>query len=161
MDIVLRAAAIYVVLLLLIRIAGRRTLGQMTTFDLVLVLVIGEATQQALLGDDFSLTTAVLAIATLIGIDIALSELKRYFPKVGQVFNGEPMLIVENGRLLKMRMSQARVDEEDILASARKLRGLERLDQIRYAILEADGHITIIPAHDDQHKDDRNSNNKD
>jgi uncharacterized membrane protein YcaP (DUF421 family) len=73
MDSVLRAAAIYLVLLVLFRVAGRRTLSEMTSFDFVLLLVIGEATQQALLGEDFSLINAVLVIITLIMLDVLIS----------------------------------------------------------------------------------------
>jgi uncharacterized membrane protein YcaP (DUF421 family) len=76
MDVILRGIAVYVFLLLVFRIAGRRTLSQITTFDFVLLLIIGEATQQALLGDDFSVTTGFLVVATLLVIDIGLSLLK-------------------------------------------------------------------------------------
>lgn len=73
MDAVLRAAAIYFVLMVLFRVAGRRSLTDLTTFDFVLLLIIGEATQQALLGDDFSVTNAILIISTLIAIDVGFS----------------------------------------------------------------------------------------
>ena len=76
MDSVFRALAIYAVLLLIFRISGKRSLSQITTFDFVLLLVIGEATQQALLGDDFSLTNAFIVIVTLVGVDIGLSLLE-------------------------------------------------------------------------------------
>ncbi|MGE4219893.1 MAG: hypothetical protein AB7G39_10635, partial [Alphaproteobacteria bacterium] len=82
MDAVLRAAAIYGVMLLIFRIAGRRTLSEATTFDFVLLLIIGESTQQALLGDDFSVTNGAIVIVSLVAIDIGLSYLKAFFPKV-------------------------------------------------------------------------------
>ena len=145
MDAILRAIAIYAFLLLLFRISGRRTLSQITTFDFVLLLIIGEATQQALLGDDISVTNALLVIAALIGVDIGLSLVKERFPSLGKAIEGVPMIIVENGHLLRDRMRRARVDENDILESARQLQGLERLDQIKYAVLEVSGTISIIP----------------
>jgi uncharacterized membrane protein YcaP (DUF421 family) len=145
MDTVIHAAGIYLALMILLRMSGRRTLAQATTFDLILLLVISEATQQALLGDDFSLTTALLVIVTLIGLDIAFSFLKIYVPSVNHLLEGQPMIIVEHGRPLRQRMRTARVDEHDVLEAARKLRGLEAMSQIKYAILEVSGGITVIP----------------
>ena len=94
MDAVLRGAAIYLFLLVLFRIAGRRTFSEMTSFDFVLLLVIGEATQQALLGDDFSVTNAFIVIITLIGIDILFSMLKNHLPWLDKVVEGQPMIVV-------------------------------------------------------------------
>lgn len=145
MDAILRGATIYFVLLVIIRLSGRRTLGETTTFDLVLLLIIAETTQQALLGDDFSITNSVLLITTLIAIDIAISHLKTRSPFAEQVLDGVPMILVENGRPLHGRLRKSRMDEHDVLAAARRLRGLERMDQIKYAVLEADGSISIIP----------------
>ena len=94
MDSVLRAAAIYLVLLVLFRVAGRRTLSEMTSFDFVLLLVIGEATQQALLGEDFSLTHAVLVIVTLILLDVLISLVMQRSRLAGKLIEGVPMVIV-------------------------------------------------------------------
>ncbi|MBG4789466.1 DUF421 domain-containing protein [Pseudomonas aeruginosa] len=144
MDSVLRAAALYLVLLVLFRIAGRRSLTDITTFDLLL-MIIGEATQQALLGDDFSRVNAVLVIITLIVIDVGLSLLKLRHPKLDTLIEGSPTLIVEYGRPLHARLAEARLREEDILLAARETQGLERMEQIRFAILEKNGKISIIP----------------
>jgi uncharacterized membrane protein YcaP (DUF421 family) len=145
MDAVLRAVAIYGFLLVIFRISGRRTLADITTFDFILLLIIGEATQQAMLGDDFSLTTAFVVITTLIVVDVLLSLLKRTLPRFGKAVDGVPMILVENGRPLQERMKKARIDERDIMQSARQTQGLERMDQIRYAVLEISGTISIIP----------------
>ncbi|MCG6539638.1 DUF421 domain-containing protein [Pseudomonas sp. KSR10] len=145
MESVLRAAAIYLVVLVIFRISGRRTLSQITTFDFVLLLIIGEATQQALLGDDFSVVNAVLIIVSLVTFDILISLIKRRSPYLGRVIDGNPMIIVENGLLLKSRAQRARIEEEDILEAARYSQGLARLDQIKFAILEKDGKISIVP----------------
>jgi len=142
---VLRAAGVYLVLLLLFRIAGRRTLAEITTFDFVLLLIIGEATQQALLGEDFSITNAFVVIATLLFIDVMLSLLKSYSRRAEKVLDGVPTIIVEHGRCLPERMRKARVDQDDVLEAARRLQGIERLDQIKYAVLEVNGGITIVP----------------
>jgi uncharacterized membrane protein YcaP (DUF421 family) len=145
MDPVLRGFIVYIAVWLFIRLSGRRTLAELTTFDFVLLLIIAEATQQALLGDDFSVTNGLLVVLTLITINIALAVLQRYWPPIGKVFNGVPMVIVEEGRPLRELMKRARVEDEDVLEAARRLQGLERMDQIKYAVLEKSGGISIIP----------------
>ena len=148
MDAVLRASAIYFFLLLIFRLSGKRSIAQITTFDLILLLIISEATQQALLGQDFSLTNAFLVIVTLVGIDIGLSLLKQRSSTIEKLLEDEPLIIVEEGRPLLDRMKKVRVDEEDVLTAARILQGLERMDQIKYAVLERNGGISIIPKHE-------------
>ncbi|MBD2120376.1 DUF421 domain-containing protein [Trichocoleus sp. FACHB-262] len=145
MNSVLRAVVLYVILMLLFRLSGKRSLAQITTFDFVLVLIVGEATQQALLGEDFSLTNAFLVILTLVGLDTVMSFWKQRSPQVEKWIDGVPVIIVAEGKLLQDRMKQARVDTDDILAAARELHGLERMDQIKYAVLERSGGISIIP----------------
>lgn len=145
MDSVLRAAAIYIALMIIMRIAGKRSLAQITTFDFILLLIIGEATQQALLGQDYSVTNALIVIVTLVLLDIGLSLLKRRSKAIDKLLEDTPLVIVEDGAALKDRMRKARVDEEDVLSAARRLQGLERLDQIRYAVLERSGGISIVP----------------
>lgn len=135
----------YFLLLIVIRVAGKRTLAEITTFDLVLLLIIGESTQQALIGNDYSFTNAVVLIITLVFIDIALSLIKQRSARLDRWIEGTPVLIMKDGVPLTRALQNARIDESDILEAARKLRGLERLDQIKYAILEKDGGITIVP----------------
>ncbi|WP_027891226.1 DUF421 domain-containing protein [Calidithermus chliarophilus] len=145
MDSVIQALAVYGFLLVLFRLAGKRSLAQITTFDFVLLLIISESIQNALVGQDYSLTHAALLVMTLVGVDIGLSLLKQRSPRIERLLDDVPLIILENGKPLKDRMNKARVDEEDILSAARELQGLERLDQIKYAVLERSGGITIIP----------------
>ncbi|HOB74327.1 MAG TPA: DUF421 domain-containing protein [Phycisphaerae bacterium] len=145
MDSILRAVAVYLFLLLIFRIAGRRTLAEMTSFDFVLLLVISETTQQALIGNDFSVTTAGILILTLIGLDIGISLIKEAYPRFEKWIDGVPIILIEDGHIHQDRMKKARVDEADILTNARRLQGIERLDQIKYAVLERSGGISIIP----------------
>ena len=145
MDPVVRALAVYGFLLILFRIFGKRSLAQITTFDFVMLLIIAETTQQALLGEDFSLMNCFLLIATLLVVDTGLSSIKRRSEWFGRVSEGTPIVIVENGKPLIERMRRSRVDVADILVAARELQGLERLEQIRYAVLEKNGMITVIP----------------
>ncbi|AEV62933.1 DUF421 domain-containing protein [Pseudomonas ogarae] len=144
MDSVLRATAIYLALLVLFKIAGRRSLAELTTFDFVLLMIIGEATQQALLGDDFSLTNALMVIVTLIAIDVGLSLLKQRSQWVSQLIDGGPTVIVEDGRILQGRMRHARLVEADIMEAARSSQGIETLEQIKFAIIERNGKISVI-----------------
>ena len=148
MDAVIRAGSIYFFLLLVFRLAGKRTLVEATPFDLVLLLIVSEATQQAMIGDDFSPTNAFIVIATLVALDIVLSEIKQRFPRAERIFDGTPILLVDRGQPLRERMRKARIDDEDILAAARKSAGLERMDQVKYAVLERDGGISIVPKQD-------------
>lgn len=145
MDAVLRAVVVYALLLLLFRVTGRRTLAQITTFDFILLLIIGETTQQVLLGDDYSFTNMLIIIVTLLLMDVMLSLMKSRSQRVEKILDGVPTVIVENGRVLKRQMAMARVDEDDVLEAARRLQGLERMDQIKYAVIEVNGGITIIP----------------
>ncbi len=145
MDAMLRAAGIYLFLLILFRIAGRRSLADMTAFDFVLLLIIGEATQQALLGDDFSITNALIVIATLIGLEMVFDALAIRSKLFDKLTSGVPMIIVENGKPLEQRMRKARITVEDVMQRARETRGIERLDQIKFAVLEASGGVSIIP----------------
>lgn len=145
MDVIIRAVFIYLFLLLIFRITGNRSLARITPFDFILLLIVGEATQQALLGNDYSLTNAALVITSLVVLHIAFSLIKQRSPKVEQWLEGTPIIILENGQPIKKRMDKERIDESDILESARQTQGLERLDQIKYAIFEKGGSITVIP----------------
>jgi uncharacterized membrane protein YcaP (DUF421 family) len=145
MDPVLRGLAVYIFLLIVFRIAGKRSVAEVTTFDFILILIIAEATQQALLGQDYSITNAFLLIITLLGADILMSLIKQRSPQAEKWLDGVPLVIVENGHPLHDRMDKARVDESDILTAARERLGLERMDQIKYAVLERSGGISIIP----------------
>jgi uncharacterized membrane protein YcaP (DUF421 family) len=145
MDSVLRALAIYVFLLVIFRVAGKRTMAQITVFDFVLLLIISEATQQAMIGQDFSITNAVLVITTLVGAERGLTWVQRRFKTVDRLLDGLPLVLVEDGKPFDDRLKAERIDIEEILAAARETQGLARLDQIKYAVLEQTGGISIIP----------------
>jgi uncharacterized membrane protein YcaP (DUF421 family) len=142
---VIRPALVYLFVLVLLRLTGKRTLAQITTFDFVLLLIISEATQQALIGEDNSMINSAIVVATLVGLNVLMSLLKQRWPWADRLLDDVPIVIVENGKPLKDRMDKVRVDEDDVLDAARQIHGLERMDQIRHAILERDGQISIIP----------------
>ena len=145
MDSVLRAAAIYGILLILMRVMGKRSLAQITTFDFILVLIISEATQQAMIGEDFSVTNAAIVILTLMMIDLGLGLISFRSPRIGKLVNGVPLIVVEDGRPLRDRMDKSRLSDDDVLEEARRSQGIERMEQIKYAVLEKNGNISIIP----------------
>ena len=144
MDSVIRAFVIYAIMLVLFRIIGTRALSQTTTFDLVLLLFISEAIQQALIDSDNSMTNALLLVITLLGINVLLSVVKQRSKKFEQLMDGTPVVLVEDGTVHRARMEKDRVDESDILESARILHGVERMDQVKYAVLEKSGEISVI-----------------
>ncbi|HBH65212.1 MAG TPA: DUF421 domain-containing protein [Erwinia persicina] len=145
METVLRAVGIYFILLIVFRIAGRRALLQMTSFDLILLLIISEATQQALLGDDFSVTGAALTIITLVVLDITLGYIKKKTGWFDYLLDGSPVILVENGRVLDNKLKKSGITLDDILVSARTNQGVYEVAKIKFAILEKNGHISIIP----------------
>jgi uncharacterized membrane protein YcaP (DUF421 family) len=150
MDMILRGGAMYVLVWGIFRLSGRRTMAQMTTFDFVLLLICGEATQQALLGDDFSMTNAVGVVLTLVCMDRVVAAFRARSRPFEQIVEGLPLLIMADGKPFEERMKRERVDAEDILHAARQSHGLGSLDQIKYAILEASGEISIIPVEDEK-----------
>lgn len=145
MESVVRGLVVYAFLLIVFRLAGKRTLAQATNFELVLLLIISETTQQAMVDDDHSVTNGFLLILTLIGCTILLSVLKQRFRVLEKWLDDVPLVVFENGRMHHERMDKLRVDEQDILAAAREHQGLENLGEIKYAIVERNGEITIIP----------------
>jgi uncharacterized membrane protein YcaP (DUF421 family) len=148
MELVIRAVIIYVVLFVLLRVSGNRQFSELTAFDAVLLLIISEATQQALIGNqDFSITGAIVIVVSLISVDILFSLGKRYSKRIDLLLEGVPVLLMEDGQLIVRNMNRERVDEEDILAAAREKHGLESLQDVKHAILERNGTISIIPAH--------------
>jgi uncharacterized membrane protein YcaP (DUF421 family) len=145
MDLVVRGIAVYLFLLLIFRISGKRSLRNVTTFDFVLLLIIAETTQQALVGDDASITGAFILIVLLVGADILLSLVKRWFPRLDRLLEGQPLVVLRHGVSMPSRMNMERIDDEDILSAARETRGIDRLEDIERAVLERNGAISIMP----------------
>lgn len=145
MDSVIRALATYLFLLLAFRIAGKRTLAEMSSFELVILLIISETTQEAMIDNDHSMTNAAIAIITLLSAGIAMSLLKERFPLFQRIVVGAPVLLIEDGEIKVERLKEARIGVDEIMLAARQSHGLERVADIRHAILEAGGGISIVP----------------
>ena len=147
MDSVLRGAVTYVFVFIIFRLSGKRSLAQITTFDAVLLLIISEATQAALLDNDNSMTNSVLLILTMVGLDVGLSHIKQTFPRIEKVIDGRPSLILDDNGLRQEVLNKERVAKSDILHAARSTQGLQDMESIQYAVLEATGDISIVPKH--------------
>lgn len=145
MDSVIRMAVVYLVLLVLLRFSGKRTIASIDTFDFVLLLIVSEATQQAILGSDYSLTNALLTIGTIILLNIGLSIWKQKSVAFDKYAEDVPMVLVQDGEPLQDRLDRSRVGLDEILQEARLAQGVERLDQIKWAVLERNGSISIVP----------------
>jgi uncharacterized membrane protein YcaP (DUF421 family) len=145
MDEVIRSIGVYAILMLIFRFSGKRSLAETTPFDFVLLLIFSEALQAALVDNDNSVTAALTVVLTLVILNIGMSVLKQRSGRLELLLEGVPIIVVEDGKLLHDRMRRARIDEGDILAAARQNQGIERIDQIKSAVLERSGGISIIP----------------
>jgi uncharacterized membrane protein YcaP (DUF421 family) len=147
LEAVIQGVAIYVVLLLLFRLAGKRSMADASLSDLLLLLVIGEAVQQALIGrENYSVAVAAVAIVLLLGL-IRLSDYLSARTKREERHDhaGAPIVLVQDGEPLGDHMSMARITEQDIIDQAHRSLGLERMEQIEYAVLDMTGNISVLP----------------
>ncbi|MBS1844116.1 MAG: DUF421 domain-containing protein, partial [Actinobacteria bacterium] len=140
MDIVIRAAVIFVFVYLLTRLLGRRELNSLEPFDLILLVVVGDLVQQSVTQNDESLTGAILVISTIGLLTVALSYLAFRFRRLRPVLNGEPIVLVEDGEIIDANLRRQRLTREEIGAEAR-LEGISAIDDVRWAILETNGRI--------------------
>lgn len=145
MSTVLHAFVAYFFLLLVVRVIGRRPGAQMTPFEFVLVFFIGGITIQAVVGEDHSLANAFSAISTVALLHALMAWLKQRYGIVGKIMDGTPLVLLDRGSWQQETMSKMRIQETDVMEAARS-RGLKHLGQIKYAILERNGDISIIAA---------------
>lgn len=143
MSIVLRAAAAYWILLFAVRLIGRRTASQMAPFDLVVLFLFAGTTITGVLGNDHSMVAAVSTVCTIGLMHVLASTLKARLPWFARLVDGTPVVIFEGGRFNEDRMRKLRLEPQDVVAAARQ-RGLMRLDQVRYAVAERDGKVSIV-----------------
>ena len=146
MEPVLRALGCYLLLLVVVRLSGKRGLAQVTIFDLVLLLLISQAVGQALIGNDSSLTTAAVITVTLVVINRANDAAAHRWADISHVLEDAPLVLIENGHVHDDRLAHMKIRLDDVLETARLEEGVERLEQIKHAVLERSGAISIIPA---------------
>lgn len=143
MDIVLRGIAVFFALYVLMRIIGRRELSKLEPFDLILLIILGDAVQQGLTQDDYSLTGAMLAVGTIAVLQVAVSFVNFRFPRVRPVLNGEPIVIVQDGKPIDRNLKRERLTLDD-LAEAARMQGIASLDEVAWGVLETSGSISFI-----------------
>ena len=144
MDIVLRATIVFAVIYVLMRVVGRRELGSMEPFDLILLVVIGDFVQQGVTQQDMSVTGSLLAVVTIGLLAVATSWLGYRFPHLRPVLEGRPVVLVDNGRPLERNLSRERITLEELAAQAR-LQQIDSIEKVRWAVLETSGTVSFIP----------------
>ncbi len=143
MDIVLRAVVVFVFLMTLTRVIGRRELSSLQPFDLILLIVLGDAMQQGLTQDDYSITGAVLAVGTIALLQVLVSWVSYRFPRSRRVFEGTPIIVIEDGKPIERNLKRERLDVDDVAEAARQ-EGIAHLADVRWAVLETTGKISFI-----------------
>jgi uncharacterized membrane protein YcaP (DUF421 family) len=143
-DIVLRAIVVFFVLLVVTRAVGRRELNTMEPFDVILLVVIGDLVQQGVTQSDYSLTGAVMVVATIALLTVSMSYLSFRFRRLRPVLEGEPLVLLEDGRPIERNLRRERITVEELRATAREQQ-IASLEGIHLAILETSGRISFIP----------------
>lgn len=147
-EFILRAVVVYVVVLGMVRLSGKRALGQITPFDVLLIVLLGNAVQNALLGQDTSLAGGLLLAATLITLNYAVGWLATRSRRVERLVEGEPVLIARDGRLLDSVLRRELITSSDFDAAMRQ-QGCSGIEDVELALLETNGHITIVARRQD------------
>jgi uncharacterized membrane protein YcaP (DUF421 family) len=144
MDLVIRAAVIFCFIFLMTRIAGRRQLSELEPFDVILLVVLGDLVQQGITQSDESVTGTLIVISTITLLSVGVGWLSFRFGSLRLISEGEPIILIHDGELIDRNLRRERLTRSDLEEEARKQQ-LASLDQIRWAILEDDGGISIIP----------------
>ncbi len=144
MDIVLRAAFAFAFIFFLTRVAGRRELSSLEPFDLIMLIVLGDLVQQGVTQSDYSITGLVLAAGTIALLQVAVAYLNYRFRRVRDVLAGEPIVLIQDGRLIEPNLARERLTREEVEEQAR-LSQLDSLEKVQWAVLETSGQISFIP----------------
>ena len=143
MDIVLRAIVVFIFLMVLVRVIGRRELSSLQPFDLILLIILGDALQQGLTQDDYSVTGAILIVGTFAVLQVLLSWTSFRFPGLRPVLEGEPLIVVEDGKPIERNLRRERLTLDELMEAAR-LHEIGSLDEVRWAVLERNGELSFI-----------------
>ena len=144
-QILIRAAVVYLAVFFGFRVMGKREIGQMTIFDLVLILLIANAVQNAMVGADTSLEGGLVAAAVLLLINRVVAEARRASPAAERLFEGVPTVLVQHGTPLLGHLHKQGLLEQDLEMAMRE-HGIDKMDQVELAVLETDGSISVVPA---------------
>jgi uncharacterized membrane protein YcaP (DUF421 family) len=144
MDIVIRATVAFLFVLFLTRIVGRRELSSLEPFDLIMLVMLGDLVQQGVTQNDFSVTGLVLAGGTIALLTVVVSYASFRFRVLRPALEGYPVILVQDGEPIDRNMSRNRITHDELAAAAR-LQQVDRIEDIRWAVLETSGQISIIP----------------
>jgi uncharacterized membrane protein YcaP (DUF421 family) len=145
MDLVIRATVIFFFIFLITRVAGKRELSSMEPFDLILLVVLGDLVQQGVTQNDYSVTGSIIVMSTITVLSVLLSYANFRLRFLRSALEGEPVVLVENGRMIDRNLRRERITVEDIEAEGRQQQ-VSSIDDMRWAVLETNGRISIIPA---------------
>ncbi len=144
-EIIARTLIIYASLLLVLRVAGKREIGQMATFDLVVILLISNAVQNAMVGSDVSVTGGLIAAGALIGANYGVATARERVTWLREAVEGSPTVVVSDGKLMRQNIRREGLAEEEVLMAIRE-HGLDSIGEVRLAVLETDGSISVVQA---------------
>lgn len=143
-EIVLRTAIVYLFLIAVFRITGKREVGQMSVLELVLVLIISDAVQNSMVGENVTVWGGLVAVVTLVALDVGIKALVGRSRRLKRAIEGEPRLLVRDGIVLHRALRDEKIEPDELRAAVRE-HGLERTEDVRLAVLETDGSISIVP----------------
>lgn len=147
MDLVLRAAIVFIAIFVVTRAVGRRELSTMEPLDLILLIVTGDLMQQAITQSDYSLSGGLTVLTTIALLTVALSYVSFKVPKLRPLLEGEPLVLVQDGEVIMRNLRRERITIDELLAAARQQQ-IGSLTHVRFAVLETNGKISIIPTGD-------------
>jgi uncharacterized membrane protein YcaP (DUF421 family) len=150
METVWRVAAVYLFLMISLRTLGKRDLGQLAPYDLVILLLIPELVAQALVREDFSITNAIIAVSTLLVLVFGTSVLSHKSRRASQAIEGIPTILVRHGFLIPETMNRERISPDELFSQLHRA-GLEKMSQVKWGILETDGSISFVPWEQSEH----------
>jgi uncharacterized membrane protein YcaP (DUF421 family) len=143
MDIVLRGIVLFAFVSFVMRIVGRRELSSLGAIDLVLLIVLGDAIQQGLTQDDYSVTGAMIAVSTIAIMQVSMSYVGFRFRRLRPVLEGEPIVIIQDGRVIERNLRRDRITVDEVLEEARQQQ-IGSLDDVAWAVLEPNGKISFL-----------------
>lgn len=154
-DIVLRTAVVYAAVLLGLRLGGRRELGQLTPFDLVVVLLVANAVQNAMVGPDTTLLGGVVSAATLLVANAGVARLRLSSPRLQHLIEGVPVVLAQHGAFIEKNLKREGLTEEEVLAAIREHGEFADVSLIELAVLETDGSLSVVPKTSTVHRSPR------
>lgn len=143
-EVALRTAVVYTFLVIALRVGGKREIGQLSILDLIVLLVISDAVQNSMVGENTTLWSGLVAASTLLVLDKSLKLLAQRSRRVQRVLEGEPRLLIRNGKLLERAMREEGIDRQEIETAVRS-HGLADVGDVDFAVLERDGTISVVP----------------